>query len=384
MQETSKAQVPNYEEVGIRIKELRVSHDLSQKDFAHTLNISQGHLSRVEKGAIISAALCDLIAEKFNTSKEYLLYGVKAKPLGITSSAAPVPKSPSNEFSSFSLEQTDSIAGANKQIKKLLQACNYEYSFVVNEIRDVDSILHTDEQLYPTTSYSFAISVECIPSGYEWVATELKRKESNLEKLEDPHTEIEFKKRVETMGRKYTPRQTAKDTCLFEPYTFRMFSPYDFLDTEYGRFGDIYRYREAKEIALYNGLEIPKDCYDPIVDKLSPDRNVYLADGTIDRKAEFERFKQLIRSGVGGKSLSPSPVRAIEGDWLSSGYGVIYKGRAYSLGSMGRVKITVDAHEYGDSEVQFIIDDKRISASQFIDMLSTYEGWQMSFKFESN
>jgi hypothetical protein len=51
---------------------------------------------------------------------------------------------------------------------------------------------------------------------------------------------------------------------------------------------------------------------------------------------------------------------------------------------MGRVKITVDAHEYGDSEVQFIIDDKRISASQFIDMLSTYEGWQMSFKFESN
>ncbi|RFU93903.1 XRE family transcriptional regulator, partial [Sphaerochaeta halotolerans] len=119
MQETGNAQVPNYEEVGKRIKELRVSHDLSQKDFAHRLNMSQGHLSRVEKGAIISAALCDLIAEKFNTTKEYLFHGVKAKPLGVTSSAVPVPKSHSNEFSSFSLEQTDSIAGANKQIKKL-------------------------------------------------------------------------------------------------------------------------------------------------------------------------------------------------------------------------------------------------------------------------
>ena len=384
MQKTGNAQVINHEEVGKRIKELRVSHDLSQKDFAHRLNMSQGHLSRVEKGAIISAALCDLIAEKFNTTKEYLLYGVKAKPLGVTSSAAPVPKRSLDEFSGFTLDQTDSIASSNKQIKKILQACNYEYSFTVNEMRDIDSILHTDDQLYPTTSYTFSISIECIPSGYEWVATEVKRSESNLEKLEDPHTEIEFRKRLEKMGRKYNPRQTAKDTCLFVPYAFRMFSPYDFMDTEYGRVGDIYRYREAKEIALYSGLPIPKDCGDPIVDKLSPDRNVYLSDGTIDREAEFERFKQLIRSGVGGKSLSPSPVRAIEGDWVSSGSGVVYKGRTYSLGSLGCARITVDEHEYGDSEVQFIIDDKRISASQFIDMLSTYEGWKMSFKFESN
>ena len=383
MQESNNAQVPNYQEVGIRIKELRTSHNLSQEAFAHTLNMSQGHLSRVEKGSIISAALCDLIAEKFNTTKEYLLFGVQEKPLGVVSSVVPVTKGPDAGFSGFSLDQTDSIAKSNKQVKKLLEGCNYEYSFVVNEIRDVDNILHTDDQLYPTTSYSFAVSVECLPSGYEWVANEKKRSEVNLDQIKDPYNELELKKQMEEKGRKYTSRKTAKDTCLFEPYSFKMFSPYDFLDTEYGRLGDVGRYREAKDIALYNGLPCPEGCNDPIVDTLSPDKNVYSADGTIDREAEFEHFKKIIRSGVGGKSLIPSPVRALEDEYFSSGGGVIYKGCRYNLGFMGRIGITVDPHEYGESEVQFIIDDKRISASQFIDMLSTYQGWQMNFKFES-
>jgi len=31
---------------------------------------------------------------------------------------------------------------------------------------------------------------------------------------------------------------------------------------------------------------------------------------------------------------------------------------------------------YGGSEVEFIIDDKRITAEQFIDMLTIHERWQ--------
>jgi len=380
MQKSRKA---NYQEVGLRIKELRVSHTLSQEAFAHKLNMSQGHLSRVEKGAIISAAFCDLIAEKFNTTKEYLLFGIEEKPLGVTSCVAPMTKNPDAAFSGFSLDQTDSIATSNKQVKRILEGCKYEYTFVVDEIRDIDSIFHTDDQLYPTTSYTFAITVHCLPFGYQWEARETKRSEVSLDQIQDPHNEIELKEQMEGQGRKYTSRKTAKDTCLFVPYAFKMFSPYDFLDAEYGRMGDIGRYREAKDIALYNGLACPEDCNDPIVDTLAPDRNVYSGDGTIDRDAECERFKQLIRSGVGGKSLTPSPVRALEGEYFSSGGGVVYKGRRYGLGSMGRLGITVAPREYGESEVQFIIDDKRISASQFIDMLTTYEGWQLNFTLES-
>ncbi|HKM06903.1 MAG TPA: helix-turn-helix transcriptional regulator, partial [Sphaerochaeta sp.] len=109
MQESRKAPIPKYNEVGSRIRELRVSHALSQKAFAQTLNMSQGHLSRVEKGAVISVALCALIAEKFNSTKEYLLFGVKEKPLGVTTSSVPVIPNPDTEFSGFSLDQTDSL-----------------------------------------------------------------------------------------------------------------------------------------------------------------------------------------------------------------------------------------------------------------------------------
>lgn len=384
MQEPSKTTMPEYTEVGSRIRELRVFHDLSQKAFAQKLNISQGHLSRVEKGAVISTALCALIAEKFNTTKEYLLFGVKEKPLGVTTSSVPVILSPDTEFSGFSLDQADSLARSNKQVKRILEQCKYEYSFVVDEIRDVDSILDTDKQLYPATSYTFAISVRCFPSGYQWEAREVKRSEASLEGGLESYDEIERKKQMEAQGRKYIPRKTAKDTCSFEPYAFELYSSYDFIETEYGRIGDIARYRDAKEIALYNGLECPEDCYDPILDELAPDKNVYSSDGTVDRAAEFERFKKIIRSGVGGKSLKPSSVRVLEGDYFTNGGGVVYKGRRYGLGFMGRIGITSDPGEYGGSEVQFIIDDKRISASQFIDMLTPYDGWQLSFTIDSD
>ena len=84
---------------------------------------------------------------------------------------------------------------------------------------------------------------------------------------------------------------------------------------------------------------------------------------------------KLIRTGVGGKSLKPSPVRAHEGDYFSSGGGVIYKGRRYSLNCYGRLGITVGSQECTESEMQFVIDAKRITAEQFIDRLVKDENW---------
>lgn len=137
LQDSSKEQVVDYQQVGIRIKELRKAHNFSQQAFAELLNISQGHLSRVEKGSVISAALCNLIAEKFNTSMEYLLAGQEQKPLNATPSVPPVSKTKPAAFPSISLDQSDSIAASNKKIKKLLEDCKYEYSFIVDEIHDV-------------------------------------------------------------------------------------------------------------------------------------------------------------------------------------------------------------------------------------------------------
>jgi hypothetical protein len=88
----------------------------------------------VEKGSVISAALCDLIAEKFNTTKKFLLSGQEQKPIAATPS---VPECHNVAFPSIPLDQSDSIAASNKKIKKLLEDCKYEYSFIVDEIHDV-------------------------------------------------------------------------------------------------------------------------------------------------------------------------------------------------------------------------------------------------------
>jgi transcriptional regulator with XRE-family HTH domain len=383
MQESEINRVINYQEVGSRIRELRKSHDLSQKEFAQALNISQGHLSRVEKGSPISTALCALIAEKFNTAMEFLLHGEEEKPLGTTTFVTTHTKSPELGSFGYSLEVADVITNSNKHIKQLLEACDYTYTFVVDEIRDIDSISDTNEQLYPTTSYTFDLSVTCLPFGYEWMAVERERSESNVDPLKDPVPEIELRKQMEAKGRKYIPKKTVKDSCQFEPYSFKMFSPFDLMDDEYRRFDDIGRYREAKEIALYNGTESPEDCFDPIVDELVPDVHVYLKDGMIDREAEFARFKNIIRSGVTGKTLIPNSFRALDAGFFVSGSGVVYKGRQYGLGTQGRIGISSSSHEFGGSELQFIVDDKRITAEQLIDMLSTYEGWELTFKITS-
>jgi 3'-phosphoadenosine 5'-phosphosulfate (PAPS) 3'-phosphatase len=68
---------------------------------------------------------------------EYLLAGQEQKPLNATPSVPPVSKTKPAAFPSISLDQSDSIAASNKKIKKLLEDCKYEYSFIVDEIHDV-------------------------------------------------------------------------------------------------------------------------------------------------------------------------------------------------------------------------------------------------------
>ena len=54
---------------------------------------------------------------------------------------------------------------------------------------------------------------------------------------------------------------------------------------------------------------------------------------------------------------------------------MVYKGRRYSLNCYGRLGITVGSQECTESEMQFVIDAKRITAEQFIDRLVKDENW---------
>ncbi|MGO0907702.1 helix-turn-helix domain-containing protein [Clostridioides difficile] len=59
-----------------RIKELRKAKHLSQKEFGEALNLSQNHISSVEKGirTITERTISD-ICDKYNVNKEWLLTG---------------------------------------------------------------------------------------------------------------------------------------------------------------------------------------------------------------------------------------------------------------------------------------------------------------------
>jgi transcriptional regulator with XRE-family HTH domain len=62
--------------VGERIKELRLKHKLTQKEFGNIINVSYGHISNIEKGKDIpSERLLDLIILKFPVSEKWLKYG---------------------------------------------------------------------------------------------------------------------------------------------------------------------------------------------------------------------------------------------------------------------------------------------------------------------
>lgn len=63
-------------EVGLRIKQLRKQHGLTQEELAEKVNITENHLYKVEAGQ--SAGSMDLIvelAECFDVSLDYLVLG---------------------------------------------------------------------------------------------------------------------------------------------------------------------------------------------------------------------------------------------------------------------------------------------------------------------
>ena len=62
--------------VGRRIRELR-GFDLTQKEFAATIGVSQGYLSSMENGAVeVGAPILLRIAQQYGKSIEWLLTGL--------------------------------------------------------------------------------------------------------------------------------------------------------------------------------------------------------------------------------------------------------------------------------------------------------------------
>lgn len=68
----------NEEEIGKRIKDIRVKNNLTQVTFAESLNISRQVISKVENGnGGVSLDLLDAIVSKYNVSLDYLIYGME-------------------------------------------------------------------------------------------------------------------------------------------------------------------------------------------------------------------------------------------------------------------------------------------------------------------
>ncbi len=66
----------NEEEIGKRIKNIRIKNNLTQAIFAESLNISRQVISKVENGnGGVSLDLLDAIVSKYNVSLDYLIYG---------------------------------------------------------------------------------------------------------------------------------------------------------------------------------------------------------------------------------------------------------------------------------------------------------------------
>lgn len=72
---SARAGAVKWKAVGRRIRELR-GFDLTQGELAGTLGVSQGHLSRMERGEVeIGAEILLKIGREFGRSLEWLLTG---------------------------------------------------------------------------------------------------------------------------------------------------------------------------------------------------------------------------------------------------------------------------------------------------------------------
>ena len=63
-------------EIGARVKDLRLLHDITRENLARHLGIAPSHLGLIERGIRgLTIAKCLIVSELFNVSMDYLLAG---------------------------------------------------------------------------------------------------------------------------------------------------------------------------------------------------------------------------------------------------------------------------------------------------------------------
>ena len=97
--------------VGIRIKSLRENNNLSQKQFAERIMVSQSYLSRIERGIEVpNNKLIKLIALEFNVNTDWISKG----------KGNPEINKKESSFDYYDRAYTNEHAlGAQKELKKL-------------------------------------------------------------------------------------------------------------------------------------------------------------------------------------------------------------------------------------------------------------------------
>jgi transcriptional regulator with XRE-family HTH domain len=58
-----------------RLKSLRVEHDMSQRELAEYMEVSNSTISRIEKGAMPDVETLIKYAENFGVSTDWILFG---------------------------------------------------------------------------------------------------------------------------------------------------------------------------------------------------------------------------------------------------------------------------------------------------------------------
>ena len=65
-----------WDEIGLRIKNLRHNKKLTQAQFGKLINISRQNVSKIERGQKLSVEQIDALCKKTGVSIEYILYGI--------------------------------------------------------------------------------------------------------------------------------------------------------------------------------------------------------------------------------------------------------------------------------------------------------------------